>query len=181
MSHHDLLSYIELNRASRERLQALIDTLTDEDFQVPVGEHWTVASTLAHLAFLDRRALYVLEATQFEGEMVNPDWHIFVNDVVLPFMAAIPPKEAARLAVECAEAVDKILETYPPYLLNIVHAEYKRYIFRAYHRNEHLDEIEAALKKKHTHHLRGAMVDMAKSFQHVLKRNKEQKDSAEKQ
>ena len=138
-------SYIQLNRTSTERLRALAARLTDADLQHRVGEHWTVAIVFAHLAFLDRRALYVLEATQREGKVVNPDWNVFVNDVALPLWAAIPPREAARLAIECAEAVDKILEDYPPDLLELILAEYKRYIFRAYHRNEHLDEVEAAL------------------------------------
>lgn len=138
-------SYIQLNRTSTDRLRALAARLTDADMQHRVGEHWTVAIVFAHLAFLDRRALYVLEATQREGKVVNPDWNVFVNDVALPLWAAIPPREAARLAIECAEAVDKILEDYPPDLLELIQAEYKRYIFRAYHRNEHLDEVEAAL------------------------------------
>ena len=70
-----------------------------------------------------------------------------VNDVSLPFWAAIPPQAAARLAIETAEAVDKRLENYPPHLLDLVQDEYKRYLFRANHRNEHLDEAEAALKQ----------------------------------
>lgn len=139
-------SYIQLNRTSTDRLRALAARLTDADMQHRVGEHWTVAIVFAHLAFLDRRALYVLEATQREGKVVNPDWNVFVNDVALPLWAAIPPREAARLAIECAEAVDKILEDYPPDLLELIHAEYKRYIFRAYHRNEHLDEVDTAFK-----------------------------------
>ncbi len=139
-------SYIQLNRTSTDRLRALAARLTDADMQHRVGEHWTVAIVFAHLAFLDRRALYVLEATQREGKVVNPDWNVFVNDVALPLWAAIPPREAARLAIECAEAVDKILEDYPPDLLELILAEYKRYIFRAYHRNEHLDEVDTALK-----------------------------------
>lgn len=139
-------SYLQLNRTSTDRLRALAARLTDADMHHRVGEHWTVAIVFAHLAFLDRRALYVLEATQREGRVVNPDWNVFVNDVALPLWAAIPPRESARLAIECAEAVDKILEDYPPDLLELIHAEYKRYIFRAYHRNEHLDEVDTALK-----------------------------------
>ncbi len=61
-------------------------------------------------------------------------------------MAAIPPREAVRLATEAAEAVDRRLEAYPPDLLELVYAERKRYVFRAYHRNVHLDEAEASLK-----------------------------------
>jgi hypothetical protein len=77
---------------------------------------------------------------------LNPDYDIFVNDLSLPLWAAIPPRQAARLAIETAEALDRRLEAYPPDLLELIHAEYKRYVFRAYHRTEHLNEAEAALK-----------------------------------
>jgi hypothetical protein len=55
-------SFIERNRASTARIRALAARLTDADMQHPVGEHWTVAIALAHLAFWDRRVMYVLVA-----------------------------------------------------------------------------------------------------------------------
>ena len=139
-------SFIELNRASTNRIRALAGRLSDAELQTPVGEHWTVAIVFAHLAFLDRRALYVLDETERAGKVINPDFDIFVNDLALPLWAAIPPRAAARICLETAEALDQRLETYPPDLLELVRAERKRYLFRAYHRNEHLDEAEAALK-----------------------------------
>ncbi len=139
-------SFVQLNRAATDRMRALATRLTDEEFLRPVGEHWTAAIVFAHLAFMDRRALWVLDATERAGHVVNPDLDIFVNDVMLPLMAAIPPHEAVRLALETAEAVDRRLEAYPPDLLELVYAERKRYVLRAYHRNEHLDEAEASVK-----------------------------------
>jgi hypothetical protein len=126
-------------------MRALAARLSDEELQHPVGQHWTVAIVFAHLAFLDRRAMYVLDATQRAGKLVNPDYDIFVNDLSLPLWAAIPPREAVRIAIETAEAVDNRLAAYPLDLLELVHAEYRRYVFRADHRGEHLDEAEAAL------------------------------------
>ncbi len=140
-------SFIELNRTSTNRIRDLMNRLSDSEMQTRVGEHWTIAIVFAHLAFLDRRALYVLDATERAGKVINPDYDIFVNDLALPLWAAIPPREAARICLETAETVDKRLETYPPDLLELIRAERKRYLFRAYHRNEHLDEAEAALKK----------------------------------
>ena len=55
-------SFIEQNRASTARIRTLA-ALPDDALRVPVGEHWTVAITLAHLAFWDRRVLAVLWAT----------------------------------------------------------------------------------------------------------------------
>ena len=48
-------SYVDLNRASTDRMRALATGLTDEALQHPVGEHWTVAITLVHLAWWDGR------------------------------------------------------------------------------------------------------------------------------
>ena len=139
-------SFVELNRTSIIRMRELAERLSDAELQTRVGEHWTIAIVFAHLAFLDRRALYVLDATEHAGKVINPDFDIFVNDLALPLWAAIPPREAVRICLETAEELDKRLETYPPDLLELVRAEYKRYLFRAYHRNEHLDEVEAALQ-----------------------------------
>ena len=138
-------SFVELNRAATNRMRAIAERLTDEELQHKVGEHWTVAIVFAHLAFLDRRAHYVLDATEREGKVVNPDWDLFINDLALPLWAAIPPRRATTLAIEIAEAIDKRLEGYPPNLLELILAERRRYIFRADHRNEHLDEAETAL------------------------------------
>ncbi len=139
-------SFTERNRASTERIRALAARLTDAELQHPVGEHWTVAITLAHLAFWDRRVLHLLDMTEREGKLIAPELDIFVNDLSLPMWAAIPPREAARIAIETAEALDKRLEDFPSALLEEVHAYNKRWVDRALHRGEHLDEVEAALK-----------------------------------
>jgi hypothetical protein len=139
-------SFIELNRASTERIRALVKRLTDEEMLHPVGAHWTAAIALAHLAFWDRRAMYVLDMTERDGKLFIPEIDIFVNDLSLPLWAAIPPRAAARIAIETAEAVDKRLEDFPPALLEQIYAYNKRWVVRALHRGEHLDEVDAALK-----------------------------------
>lgn len=139
-------SYVERNRASTARIRALASRLSDEDLLHPVGEHWTVAITLAHLAFWDRRALHALDATAEAGKLVAPEIDIVVNDYSLPLWAAIPPRQAARIAIEAAEALDTRLENYSPALLEVIHGFYPRWVLRAVHRNEHLDEVEAALR-----------------------------------
>ena len=85
--------FIQRNLASTERIRALAERLTDEEMQHPVGEHWTVAVALAHLAFWDRRVLYVLDMTERAGVVFIPEIDIFVNDLSLPLWAAIPPRE----------------------------------------------------------------------------------------
>jgi len=139
-------SFIERNRASTERIRALAARLTDEEMQHPVGEHWTVAIALAHLAFWDRRVMYVLDMTERDGKLFIPEIDIFVNDLSLPLWAAIPPREAARIAIETSEALDRRLEAFPPALLAEIQAYNKRWVDRTLHRGEHLDEVDTALK-----------------------------------
>ncbi|HET7142492.1 MAG TPA: DinB family protein, partial [Anaerolineales bacterium] len=91
-------SYKELNRASTERIKKLAASLKDEEMQTRVGEHWTVAIALAHLAWWDRRVMYVLDMTAKDGKLFVPEIDIFVNDLSLPLWAAIPAREAARIA-----------------------------------------------------------------------------------
>jgi hypothetical protein len=139
-------SFVEHNRASTNRIRALAARLTDQQMQLPVGEHWTVAIALAHLAFWDRRVMYVLDITERDGKLFIPEIDIFVNDLSLPLWAAIPPREAARIAIESAEELDRRLESFPPALLGEIMAHNKRWVVRALHRGEHLDEVDAALK-----------------------------------
>jgi uncharacterized damage-inducible protein DinB len=138
-------SFIELNRASTKRIRDLAARLSDEEMQHPVGEHWTVAITLAHLAWWDRRVMYVLDMTERDGTLFVPEIDVFVNDLSLPLWAAIPPREAARIAMEASETLDERLEDYPPALLEEIYAYNKRWVVRALHRGEHLDEVDAAL------------------------------------
>ena len=105
-------SYNDLNRAFIERIKKLAASLTDEEMQTRVGEHWTVAIALAHLAWWDRRVMYVLDRSAQDGKLFIPEIDIFVNDLSLPLWAAIPPREAARIAIETSADLDARLEGY---------------------------------------------------------------------
>jgi hypothetical protein len=137
-------TFAERNRASRERL-GLFAALSAEQLRRPVGEHWTVAITLAHLAFWDRRVSALLEALRESGKRAIPRIDVSVNDFSLPLWAAIPPREAGRLAMESAQEVDAALERCPAPLLERLDAISPRFVERSLHRNEHLDEAAAAL------------------------------------
>jgi hypothetical protein len=138
-------SYIELNRTSRERMQALAGRLSDEQLLTKVGEHWTVGIVYAHIAWWDRRVMYVLDMTEKDSKLFIPEIDIFVNDLSLPLWAAVPPREAVRIAMETADTLDKRLEEYSPALLEEIFDYNKRWVIRALHRNEHLGEADVAL------------------------------------
>jgi len=141
------LTYKERNRASTERIRTLVGRLTDDEMQTKVGEHWTVSIALAHLAWWDRRVMYVLDMTKRDGKLFVPEIDIFVNDLSLPLWAVIPPPDAARICIETSEMLDKQLEEYSPELLEEIYNHNKRWVVRALHRNEHLDEVDTALKQ----------------------------------
>jgi hypothetical protein len=139
-------SFVERNRAQTARIRNLVARLSDADLKRPVGEHWTVGVALAHLAFWDGRVLAVLDASEREGKVIAPNIDVMVNDISLPLWSAIPPREAARIALETAEKLDQRLESLSPDLLEQIAAFNKRFVERALHRGEHLDEVEQALK-----------------------------------
>lgn len=140
-------SFVQLNKAATNRIKTLVSQLTDQDLFKPVGADWTVAIALAHLAFWDRRAMHVLDLTEQNGKLTSPEIDFSLNDFATPIWAAIPAREAARLAIESAGAMDERLENYPEKFLKVVYNYNKRFVVRALHRNEHLDDIDAALKK----------------------------------
>ncbi|MCL4251781.1 MAG: DinB family protein [Anaerolineae bacterium] len=139
-------SFVERNRAQTARMRDLAARLSEAEFMHHVGEHWTVGIALAHLAFWDGRVLAVLDATERTGAVMPPQIDIVVNDISLPLWAAIPPREAARVAIDLADRLDRRLEALSPDLLEKVAAANIRYVERWRHRGEHLDEIDQALK-----------------------------------
>ena len=113
---------------------------------MPVGKNWTVAITLAHLAFWDRRVMHALEITERDGKLFIPEIDLSVNDFSTPLWAAIPPREASVIAIETAESLDVRLENFSAALLEEIYNYNKHLVFRGIHCNEHLDEVDAALK-----------------------------------
>lgn len=141
-------SFVQANRSATERLRQLTGRLSEVDLQHPMFDGWTVSSVLVHLAFWDRRVLLALDWTEHEGKVVNPEVEFYVNDILAPLLVAIPAASASRLAVETAETVDKRLEGFREDWLEQLLIHNKRMVFRAMHRNEHLDDIQKALKSR---------------------------------
>jgi len=139
-------SFVESNRQSLERMKSMAARLSDQELATPVGPHWTVAIVFAHIAFWDRRVMYVFDMTEKEGKLFIPEIDIFVNDLSLPFWQALPVREAVRIGLENAEELNRRLETYPEPLLEQVAGYNKRWVDRGLHRGEHLAEADAALK-----------------------------------
>jgi hypothetical protein len=144
-------SYVTDNQAQLARLEALVGRLDDRQLARPLEAGWTVAGVLAHLAFWDYRIVTLLDAWGPDGRGTAPraydeaavDW---INDAGKPLCLALPPRTAARLAVEAAKAADaRVAALSDAALATVTAAGSPISVHRAEHRREHLDEIERAL------------------------------------
>jgi hypothetical protein len=133
------------NRAASDRIRRVAASIADDRVDARVGEHWTPGVVFAHLAFWDRRVQLTLDATEAAGAVVVVDVDIAANDISLPLWLAVPPRDAMRLAVETASDLDERLAALDPAILEALHDAMPRWVRRHLHRNEHLDELEAAL------------------------------------
>jgi len=133
----------------RERLQHLVERLTDAQLTTSLGGGWTVGVALAHLAFWDRRVVAQLDQWQRQGR--GPDERDaldsdVVNTAALALWQLLPPRAAAQAALDAADACDQAVAQADPRLLEQVLARRGPFTLpRAAHRAEHLDHIERAL------------------------------------
>jgi hypothetical protein len=136
-------SFDERNRQSLEDLRAYLGQLSDEQLQQPLDDGWTVAASLCHVAFWDRRAaqfIYRLQTDEsFRSDTENV--HI-VNDALLHQWLRIPAREAVTESLEAGEEVNSKVaeldeETAQRWLGLQIFA-----LDRSDHRVEHLEELQ---------------------------------------
>ena len=143
--------FVIQNARERERLHNLVNNITDEELTTTLYEEgWTVAVALAHLAYWDNRRLLLVRKWKQEGVTPTPTIDVDItNDTLLPFLLAIPPREAAELVTVTAEALDHELEEASVDLIAAIEAlEDRHALDRSIHRKMHLDDIEALLRTK---------------------------------
>ena len=142
-------SHDAANDTERARLRSLVEKLTDDQLRRPMPAGWTVAAMLAHGAFWDARAIFALGRWEQGIEPVpgdyEPDDVDWINDSAKPLCLALPPREAARLALRTAEDADRKIAALSDELVEKIRERGPFNISRADHRREHVDEIERAL------------------------------------
>jgi hypothetical protein len=144
-------SHVKDNDSERERLRALVDGLSDAELSWPMPAGWTVAALLAHCGFWDARAIFLMERwaggagpSPADYEPEDVDW---VNDAAKPLCLALPPRDAAQLALRLAQEADAMVAALSDEMLGTIVAAGSPFnLSRANHRREHLDDIERALK-----------------------------------
>ncbi len=143
------------NLDSRDRLKKLIGSLSEAEMISRLDKGWTAALLFAHLAFWDQRILFLFKMLDPKNLIATlkpasmPPWAIdSLNEAVRQISISIPPAQAARLALESADAVDRMLETLPAELTQaILSAGMERLLRRSLHRNHHLEQMARALGK----------------------------------
>ncbi|MYE06241.1 MAG: DinB family protein [Chloroflexi bacterium] len=133
------------NADSTERLRALVAQLADDDLQRSLGGGWTTAFALAHLAFWDARQVAAL--SRFARGDQFPAEDLATNDALELIAAAFDPATIGEAAVNAAQDLDQIVTTLTADQLNDLRTSGKAYaIDRAPHRDEHISQIEEALR-----------------------------------
>jgi DNA-binding transcriptional MocR family regulator len=138
-------NYLAENQASLQRLRTLVERLNDDDLMRTLPSGWTVSDTLGHVSFYDRRAAYLLKRFATEGVFDSESDVDTTNDVLVYLTRRIPARAMADEVIAAAEAADKAVAMLPdalkndPALGNVVR------LSRAKHRDEHVEEIMAAL------------------------------------
>jgi uncharacterized damage-inducible protein DinB len=136
----------QANRESTKRIREIINRLSDEELSESIGSDWTISITLSHLALWDQRVIFVIESAKKNNKLHAPYYDHQLNDILTPILRAIPPREAARMAIGTAEKLDHELEQCSVQLIEEMKEVNERLIDRSIHRNLHLDEIENAVK-----------------------------------
>jgi len=144
-------TFVEENRRELARMRVLVESLDDERLRAPVNEFWTVAGVLGHIAFWDARVLALAGKlnrvggfTEDDEEPEDVDW---INDASRPLIHAVPPFELAKLSLAIAEETDEKVASLPIDHMYPFDEHSPLNAVRASHRGEHLDEVEAALRR----------------------------------
>jgi hypothetical protein len=131
---------------SRERLRRFVDETSDEDLARQIEGDWTVGALLAHIAFWDRRAAWLVKRCQQGTCAPSPVDLDAVNESALPQWRLIPPRAAAQEALDAATEIDGLLAQLSAEQLATLREIQVRYD-RSVHRNDHLDQIEQVLSQ----------------------------------
>jgi hypothetical protein len=141
-----MFPYAAENAAQRDRLRAVVARLSDADLARRVDGGWTITMVLVHLAFWDRYRESAFVQWESGGDMPTPVEADAINAAVAVLSEAVPPREAGQLAVEAADAIDRVLEWLPADKVAAAEAAgLTRLLNRSLHRRDHLDQIERAL------------------------------------
>ena len=136
------------NQSEHEKLQRLVEGLTEEELSRPMEAGWTVAAVLAHLAFWDARAILLIAKWKREGIGPSPADTDILNDAARELCLAIAPCAAAALAVKKSLEINRAIETLSPEMAEKIRTIGAAvHLTRFEHKRMHLEGIERAVGK----------------------------------
>jgi hypothetical protein len=139
-------TFVAENQVERERLFELTAKLTDESLAKILPNGWSVADTLAHLAFWDFYCLSLINGWEKSGFSVTKANVPATNEAVLALSRAIPAQTVIQLVRDAAMAADlKVEEIAPELALTMINGGVSNYLSRSSHRRAHLKTIEKGL------------------------------------
>ena len=136
------------NADSLQALEDLLPRLTDAGLARDLGEGWTLAVSLAHMAFWDRRAAAVLERWAAAGTPYHDMDDDIINLALLDEWLALPPRSTVELALSAARAANPVIERTPEHIWQALAGTHDMFLLhRALHRREHIEQIESAVSQ----------------------------------
>ncbi len=138
---------IKDNALENAHLRRTVGTLSEDDLRLPMEAGWTVSAVLAHMAFWDQRAIILINLWKKNGVGPSPMDTDVVNDTTRRLFLAIPPRQAAELAISLADEIDALIASLTPEMLEEIQSKGTTVnLRRAKHRRNHLEDIEKTLK-----------------------------------
>ena len=132
------------NRASTERLRALVAGLEAAELARPLGGGWTVGFALAHLAFWDQRQRVAIQRHARGAGF--PEEDPAVNEALDAVAPLLAPGRAGAEAVRAAALLDETLAALATAEWDALVAAGEGYALERWrHRDEHIAQIEAGL------------------------------------
>lgn len=143
-------TYDAANRASRERMRQIAESLPDTTLVQPLGNGWSIAGAFAHIAFWDRAVISRWDHWRQTGEFPPGEstWNEIVNAAAGAQWQALPPRWSADDAVYTAGVVDEFIDTLTDEERDAARVtNLGSLLDRSGHRNAHLDDIERSLRQ----------------------------------
>jgi hypothetical protein len=139
-------TFVAENQAERERLFTLTGQLDEVSLKHEMPNGWTVAETLAHLAFWDSYCVALVAGWEKTGYSLTKSNVEATNAAAEALARAIPATAAVPLVREAAEAADAKVERIAPELVAAIEAGGQANFFSRFrHRRGHLDKIAKEL------------------------------------
>lgn len=139
--------YIVDNARERTRLDALLETLSDEDLSLRLDNGLTIAAVLVHMAFWDDYCTELLRQWTLAGPIASRSNFEAVNGAILHLASVVAVDSARDLVRGAASVVDAQVEALSSGLAAALLDAKDSDVFlrRSIHRGLHLDQIEDAI------------------------------------